>query len=91
MRRFGVTSTIAAASFLAALAFTTGSPAQTTHRAYCHTRHTCPSDHATYRWYGRATNGRRARWLCVKPTSPKRNPTFRVKVRYAGLTYWCKR
>lgn len=52
------------------------------HRHGCHGAHTCPSDHATYRWRG---------MLCVKPTSDKRNATFRKRVVYAGLTYYCKR
>ena len=52
------------------------------HRHGCHRWHTCPSDHATYRWRG---------LLCVKPTSPKRNSTFRRRVVYGGLVYWCKR
>jgi hypothetical protein len=54
------------------------------HRAACHRLHTCPSDHATYRWGPK-------RLLCVKPTSDKRNATFKIRVRYAGLTYYCKR
>lgn len=52
------------------------------HRHGCHPAHTCPSDHATYRWRG---------MLCVKPTSDKRNATFRKRVVHAGLTYYCKR
>jgi hypothetical protein len=52
------------------------------HRSGCHRWHTCPSDHATYRWRG---------LLCVAPYSDKRNRTFRRKVVYQGRTYWCKR
>ena len=51
------------------------------HRSGCHSRHVCPSDHATYRWKGK---------LCVKPSSDKRTSAFKKKVRYGGLTYYCK-
>jgi hypothetical protein len=51
------------------------------HRSGCHGAHSCPSDHATYKWRGK---------LCVKPTSEKRTRAFKKKVRYAGLTYYCK-
>ena len=51
------------------------------HRSGCHSKHVCPSDHATYRWKGK---------LCVKPSSDKRTSAFKKKVRYAGLTYYCK-
>jgi hypothetical protein len=52
------------------------------HRHGCHRHHTCPSDHATYRWRG---------LLCVAPYSDKRNSTFKRRVRYGGRTYYCKR
>ena len=52
------------------------------HRSGCHRWHTCPSDHATYRWRG---------LLCAAPYSSKRNSSFRRKVVYQGRTYWCKR
>jgi hypothetical protein len=51
------------------------------HRSGCHGAHSCPSDHATYKWRGK---------LCVKPTSDKRRSAFKKKVRHAGLTYYCK-
>lgn len=72
---------------LAALAFGYSAgpaAASAAHRNPCHTRHECPSDHATYRWGPK-------RLLCVKPTSSKRNATFRKRIRYGGLTYYCKR
>lgn len=81
--------TLAVLAF-ATLAFGYTAGTASAHRHGCHSAHTCPSDHATYRWSGRA-GGRYGRWLCVKPTSPKRNSTFRIRVRYGGLTYWCKR
>jgi hypothetical protein len=52
------------------------------HRHGCHRWHTCPSDHATYRWRG---------LLCVAPYSDTRNSMFRKKMVYAGRTYYCKR
>lgn len=66
----------------AALAFGYAAGPAGAHRHGCHRAHTCPSDHATYRWRG---------WHCVKPASSKRNATFRKRIRYAGLTYYCKR
>jgi hypothetical protein len=51
------------------------------HRSGCHGAHSCPSDHATYRWHGR---------LCVKPAAEERTSAFDRKVRYAGLTYYCR-
>jgi hypothetical protein len=52
------------------------------HRSGCHRWHTCPSDHATYRWHG---------LLCVKSTADERDSTFRKRVVYQGLVYYCKR
>ncbi len=52
------------------------------HRDPCHSRHECPSEHATYRWQG---------LLCVKSPAPKRAAGFKVRVTYGGLTYYCKR
>jgi hypothetical protein len=52
------------------------------HRSGCHRWHTCPSDHATYRWRG---------LLCVAPYADERNSTFRRRVIYQGRVYYCKR
>lgn len=49
------------------------------HRSGCHGH--CPSDHATYKWRGQ---------FCVKPTATERSSAFKKKVRYGGLTYYCK-
>jgi hypothetical protein len=57
-------------------------PSVPAHRSGCHRAHSCPSDHATYRWRGQ---------LCVKPSSDKRDSSFKKKVRYDGRTYYCKR
>jgi hypothetical protein len=54
----GLLLALALTAVLAFAALTVGytaSPASA-HRARCHQAHTCPSDHATYRW---------RRWLCV--------------------------
>jgi hypothetical protein len=48
----------------------------------CHRWHSCPSDHATYRWRG---------LLCVAPYSDKRSASFKRRVRYEGRMYYCKR
>jgi hypothetical protein len=82
---------LATASLFTALAFAAVAPNEAqAHRDRCHQRHTCPSDHATYRWLGRI-NGVRARWLCVHRTSDERNRTFNRRVRYDGRVYYCKR
>jgi hypothetical protein len=74
---------VATAAFvIAAIAFGFAAPAASAHRSWCHSRHTCPGDHATYRWRG---------LLCVKPTADERNSTFRKKIRYGGRLYYCKR
>jgi len=52
------------------------------HSSPCHVKHTCPSDHASYRWNG---------WLCVKPTADERTARFKTKKVVAGRTDWCKR
>jgi len=62
----------------------TASTAATSHRSWCHARHTCPSDHATYRW------GRK-HLLCVKPSAEERNSSFKKRIRYKHRTYDCRR
>ncbi len=77
-------ASIAAALILALVALVavgTGSAANS-HRDGCHVKHTCPSDHATYRWRG---------LLCVKPTSDERTSAFKRGVVYGGKTYFCRR
>jgi hypothetical protein len=66
---------------LGALAAGTASAAPA-HRNGCHVKHTCPSDHATYRWRG---------LLCVKPTSDERTAAFKRRVVYGGKTYFCRK
>ncbi len=73
-----IAAAVAAASVTPALTIPAVAPA---HRSGCHGHHSCPSDHATYKWRGK---------LCVKPSSDKRTSAFRHKVRYGGLTYYCK-
>jgi hypothetical protein len=60
----------------------TSSETASAHRSWCHSKHACPSDHATYRWRG---------LLCVAPYSDNRNSSFKRRVRYDGRTYYCKR
>jgi hypothetical protein len=92
MRAFGFLASLFVASTLATLAFGVIAPNQAeAHRSRCHQAHRCPSDHATYRWYGRA-GGRLGRWLCVHRPADERNATFRIRVVYGGRTYYyCKR
>lgn len=81
--RLSVLVTLVVVSFMAAFTVAAASPeAASAHRHGCHRAHTCPSDHATYRWRGQ---------LCVAPYSDKRNSTFKRRVRYGGRTYYCKR
>lgn len=54
------------------------------HRSYCHTKHVCPSDHATYRWGSSLL-------LCVAPTADERNASFKMRVVYNGRLHYCKR
>jgi len=62
---------------IAAGAFAQSAPA---HRSGCHRAHSCPSITP------RTSGGK----LCVKPSSSKRTSAFRQRVRYGGLTYYCK-
>jgi hypothetical protein len=82
-----IAKALVVAALTGAVAAVPGTPAWG-HRHGCHGAHTCPSDHATYRWRQPSTG---ARLLCVKPTAPKRNSTFNRRVRYGGYTYYCKR
>jgi hypothetical protein len=91
MTAIRLTLTLATAALFAALAFAAVAPNQAqAHRHGCHRAHTCPSDHATYRWRGRIGLVR-ASWLCVHRTSDERNRTFNRRVRYGGRIYYCKR
>lgn len=69
---------VVAAAITSALLVPAVAPA---HRSGCHGSHVCPSDHATYKWRGK---------LCVKPSADERTKAFKKKVRYGGLTYYCK-
>jgi hypothetical protein len=72
----------AAAMALTALVLGIAAAPADAHRSGCHRWHSCPSDHATYRWRG---------LLCVAPYSDKRDASFRRRVGYEGRTYYCKR
>jgi hypothetical protein len=58
------------------------------HVSFCHVRHTCPSDHASYR---RRNPNTGSRLLCVKPTAEERDSSSKTRVVWQGRTYWCKR
>lgn len=73
---------IAVACMATGLVAIAAAPTTSAHRSGCHSKHVCPSDHATYKWRGK---------LCVKPTSNKRTSSFKQRARYGGLTYYCKR
>ena len=73
-------SVVALACLLSLAAFGT-SPASA-HNDGCHRAHTCPSDHASYRWRG---------LKCVAPDADERNASFKKRVRYLGRPYFCKR
>jgi hypothetical protein len=79
----GLLLLLALGAVLALSALTVGYSAEpaSAHRSGCHRWHSCPSDHATYRWRG---------LLCVAPYSEKRNSSFKRRVRHDGRTYYCK-
>ena len=82
--------TVAAAAVIAIAAFAAAfaaSPAAA-HRSGCHRWHTCPSDHATYRWRSLATG---ISWLCVATYADERSSAFGKRIGYGGRTYYCKR
>jgi hypothetical protein len=58
------------------------------HRSGCHRSHSCPSDHATYRWRQPSTG---AMLVCVAPYADERNSAYRKRIVYQGRTYWCRR
>jgi hypothetical protein len=78
MKKHRLAAAVAVAAIAPALLVPAVAPA---HRSWCHSSHACPSDHATYTWHGK--------W-CVKPSAEERTNAFKKKVRYAGLTYYCK-
>ena len=82
MRRLLLALTLCGAFALAAFAFGYAVTPANAHRSGCHRWHSCPSDHASYRWRG---------LLCVAPYADERNSTFRRRVVYQNRTYYCKR
>ena len=62
---------LAISTAFAALAFAAVTPDQAqAHRSRCHQAHTCPSDHATYRWRG--PNRRSHGPLALRPSHRRR-------------------
>lgn len=70
-----------ALTIVAVAAFAGVSSAATTHRNACHTRHTCPSDHHTYRWQG----------LSCTSYANERVPKDKIVRVVGGRRYWCHR
>jgi hypothetical protein len=67
---------------MAAAVAASSAGATSVHSNKCHVQHTCPSDHASYRWKG---------LLCVKPNASERTGAFKRRVTYAGRVYYCKK
>jgi hypothetical protein len=66
-----------------AMAVGTGSAtAASSHRSWCHSNHSCPSDHHTYSWNGG--------YYCTS-YSYERLTTDTRTVFYGGRKYWCGR
>jgi hypothetical protein len=75
-------TTLLIAAALLVTAFAGAAQPASAHRSGCHGAHSCPSDHATYRWRG---------LLCVSPASGESRSGYPKKVRYGGRTYYCRR
>ena len=88
MRNFVIACVVTLALLAAAVWIGFAAGPASAHRSGCHRWHTCPSDHATYRWRSPSTG---IRWLCVAPYADERNATFRKKIRYGGRLCYCKR
>ncbi len=66
---------------LLAAAVSSSASASAGHRSGCHAKHTCPSDHHTYRWNG---------LLCTSYAN-ERVKADKIVRRVAGRKYWCHR
>ena len=84
MQRIGVVLVVLVCLAVSAVTFGYAAAPASAHRAYCHTKHVCPSDHATYRWGP-------SRLLCVAPTADERTASFKMRVVYNGRLHYCKR
>ena len=84
MQRIALVFVVLVCLVLSAFAFGYVAEPASAHRSYCHMKHYCPSDHATYRW---GPN----RLLCVAPTADERNASFKQRVVYDGRLHYCKR
>ena len=65
----------------AALGVAAPASATSSHRSWCHSNHSCPSDHHTYAWRG----------LYCTSYSSERLATDTRTVSYGGRKYWCGR
>jgi hypothetical protein len=83
MKKFLPALVVVALTVATAIVFAFAASPASAHRSGCHRWHTCPSDLATYRWRG---------LLCVSQRHRAEfGPSFRKRVIYAGLVYYCKR
>ena len=83
VKRIGVSFIVFVGLAASAIVFGYSAAPASAHRAWCHQQHTCPSDHASYRW---GPN----KLLCVKPTSEYRTDKFKTRVSYDGQLYLCE-
>lgn len=84
MQRIGVVFVVLVCLAASVFAFGYAAEPASAHRAHCHLKHECPSDHATYRWGPQHL-------LCVKPTSENRDASFKMRVLYSSRAYLCQR
>lgn len=83
VKRIGVLLVVFVSLAASAIVFGYSADPASAHRSWCHGQHTCPSDHASYRW---GPN----KLLCVRPTSEWRTARFDTRVIYDGLLYFCE-
>ncbi len=64
-----------------------GALSRPTHRAPCHSGHSCPSDHHSYVWFDAAGQG----WDCAKVGAPEVTSADTQRLYVGGLAYQCRR
>lgn len=57
------------------------------HRAPCHSAHSCPSDHHSYVWFDADHQG----WDCARPGASEVTPADTQTIYFGGLRYLCHR
>jgi hypothetical protein len=83
MRRPAIVLLLLAVALLAAGVALSG----TTHRAPCHSVHSCPSDHHSYVWFDTAGQG----WDCAKAGAAEVTAADTQRIYFGGLAYQCRR